>query len=179
MSAATALSVAASEHVPGQDRKLTADLDDFPNLHPLVVHFAIVLLLVGAFLQVANVYFMRPTVAWTAFAAAGAGVLAAYLAGGPYHAHAHGLSGHARLVLNEHDTWADWTLYLGLAGVILQGANLIYLTCNRWAVAAVAAVLLGSGYSVAKAGHYGSQLVYIEGVGPLGQYVESEVDHDH
>jgi uncharacterized membrane protein len=179
-----ATQVASAPNVPStvsaeHDLELTADLDDFPNLHPLVVHFAIVLLLVGASLQAANVYFMRPLIAWIAFCIAAAGALPAYLAGGPYHAHTHGLPEHAKLVLAQHDSWADWTLYLGGAGVVLQGLNLVYLTNKRWAVAGVAAVLLGSGFSVAKAGHYGSQLVYIEGIGPQGKYVESESTHAH
>lgn len=46
-SAPNVSSAVSAEH----DLKLTADLDDFPNLHPLLVHFAIVLLLVGASLQ--------------------------------------------------------------------------------------------------------------------------------
>ncbi|WP_298247807.1 hypothetical protein [uncultured Christiangramia sp.] len=39
-------------------------------------------------------------------------------------------------------------------------------------------VLGFAAYSVSEAGHYGSQLVYIEGVGPQGEYLESE-GHGH
>lgn len=34
-------------------------LDDFPNKHPLVVHFPIVLLLVAAAVQLCNILFLR------------------------------------------------------------------------------------------------------------------------
>ena len=34
-------------------------------------------------------------------------------------------------------------------------------------------------YAVANAGHLGSQLVYIEGVGPEGQYIEQPTDDGH
>lgn len=41
------------------ESKVTADLDDFPTLHPLIVHFAIVLILVAAGIQLLNLYFMK------------------------------------------------------------------------------------------------------------------------
>ncbi|WP_373515302.1 hypothetical protein [Persicitalea sp.] len=164
----------------GGSGSVAAGLDEFPNLHPLVVHFAIVLILVGAVLQLANVYFMKREVSWIAFVTTAVGFVAAYLAAGPYHPHAHELSEHAKQVLDQHDQWADWTLWLGGVGAALQGLNLFFLTDKRWALGLVAAVLLGAGYAVSQAGHFGSQLVYIEGVGPQGQYLEPEGDgHNH
>ncbi|MBU1822840.1 MAG: hypothetical protein KKG00_15200 [Bacteroidetes bacterium] len=85
----------------------------------------------------------------------------------------------ANQVLGQHDQWAEWTLGLGGIGAVLQGANLFFLTDKRWAVGLVAAVLLGAGYAVSQAGHFGSQLVYIEVVGPQGQHLESEEGHSH
>ena len=161
----------------GNSGNIAASLDEFPNLHPLVVHFAIVLILVGAVLQLANVYFMKREVAWIAFGTAAGGFVAAYLAAGPYHPHVHELSEQAKLVIGQHDKWAEWTLWLGGIGAALQGANLFFLQDRRWAVGLVASVLLAAGYAVSQAGHFGSQLVYIEGVGPQGQNVESEGGH--
>lgn len=46
-------------HHAEHEKKVTASLDDFPTLHPLIVHFAIVLLIVGAALQLVNVYFIK------------------------------------------------------------------------------------------------------------------------
>ena len=166
--------------VAGSSGNVAASLDEFPNLHPLVVHFAIVLILVGAVLQLANVYFMKRAVAWIAFGTAAVGVVAAILAGTKFHPHAHELSEHAKQVLGQHDHWAEWTMYLGGAGAVLQGLNLFLLTDKRWAAGLIAAVLLGAGYSVSQAGHFGSQLVYIEGVGPQGQHLEPEGEgHSH
>ena len=55
-----------------------------------------------------------------------------------------------------------------------------YYGQKRWFEVLVFLVLAFSGYSVGWAGHYGSQLVYIEGVGPQGKYLgnESEEGHD-
>lgn len=74
----------------------------------------------GATLQVANVYFMKKDIAWIAFGTAASGFVAAYLAAGPYHPHAHELSEHAKQVIGQHDLWADWTLWLGGIGAALQ-----------------------------------------------------------
>lgn len=177
--AATAYAHEGDQSGGGNSGNIAASLDEFPNLHPLVVHFAIVLILVGAVLQLANVYFMKKDIAWIAFGTAAGGFVAAYLAAGPYHPHAHELSEQAKLVIGQHDKWAEWTLWLGGIGAALQGANLFFLQDRRWAVGLVAAVLLAAGYAVSQAGHFGSQLVYIEGVGPQGQHVESEDGHSH
>lgn len=89
----TADSIAmAQQHVTGDtthhhdegmkvnDSKVTADLDDFPTLHPLIVHFAIVLILVAAGMQFINLYFMKKEIAWIITAILFVGVLAAWFA---------------------------------------------------------------------------------------------------
>ena len=164
-------------HHAHHEKKVTADLADFPTIHPLIVHFAIVLLIVGAILAVVNIYFIKKELAWTAFALVLVGFVAAYLAGRNFHPHTHGLTEHAKLVLEQHDFWADWTINLGFIGLLLQGINLFIFQSKRWAMAIVAVVLLSAAYAVAQAGHYGAQLVHIEGVGPQGNFLELEHDH--
>ena len=158
-------------------KKVTADLVDFPTIHPLIVHFAIVLLIVGALLALVNIYFVKRELAWTAFALVLVGFAAAYLAGRNFHPHTDGLTDHAKLVLEQHDLWADWTINLGFVGLLLQAINLFIFRSKRWAMAIVALVLLSAAYAVAKAGHYGAQLVHIEGVGPEGKFLELEHEH--
>ncbi|MBX2900695.1 MAG: hypothetical protein KF775_13660 [Cyclobacteriaceae bacterium] len=159
------------------ESKVKADLDDFPTLHPLIVHFAIVLIIVAAGMQLLNLYFMKKEIAWIITAILFVGVLAAWVAGRNFHPHTHGISAHAQLVLDQHDQWADWTVYSGVIALILQGLNLVLYKDKRWAAAVVAVVLAVSSYSVASAGHYGSQLVHIEGIGPQGKYLEMEHEH--
>jgi uncharacterized membrane protein len=159
---------------------IRATFSDFPSLHPLIVHFAIVLLIVGAIIQLFNIYFLKRELAWISFAMITIGVITAYLAGRYFHPHTHGLSEQAKLVLQQHDFWADWTIYLGFSGVILQGTNFFFMKRKRWAVAIVAVILTGSGFAVSQAGHYGAQLVHIEGVGPQGDFLESDKnEHEH
>jgi len=156
-----------------------APYSEFPSLHPLIVHFAIVLLIIGAVIKLVNIYFLKDELAWTSFTLIGFGVFSAYLAGRNFHPHTHGLTEHAKLVLQKHDLWADRTIYIGFTGLVIQGVNLFFMKGKRWAVTIVAIVLLSAAYAVSQAGHYGAQLVHIEGVGPQGKYLESHTDHDH
>lgn len=186
----TADSIAmAQQHVAGDtvhhhdegmahdEKKVTADLADFPTLHPLIVHFAIALIIVAAGIQLFNLYFMKKEISWIITAILMAGVLAAWFASRNFHPHTHGLTEHAKQVLAQHDKWADWTINSGIVALILQLVNLFLFKDKRWAVAVVAVVLAVSAYSVARAGHYGSQLVHIEGIGPQGKFLE--MDHHH
>lgn len=162
--------------MPHDESKLTADLSDFPTLHPLIVHFAIVLILVAAGLQLLNFYLMKKEISWIVAGILLGGVLAAWLAANNFHPHTTGLSEHVKQVLAQHDKWADWTINAGIVAVILQIINLFVFKGKRWAAGVIAVVLIVSAYSVSRAGHYGSQLVHIEGIGPQGKFLEMEHD---
>jgi uncharacterized membrane protein len=157
--------------------KVTADLSDFPSIHPLIVHFAIALIIVAAGMQLLNIYLMKKEIAWIITAILFAGVLAAWLAGKNFHPHTHGISEHAKLVLDQHDKWADWTINSGIVALLLQTGNLFIFKDKRWAIGVVTLVLAVSAYSVSRAGHYGAQLVHIEGIGPQGKFLELEHHH--
>jgi uncharacterized membrane protein len=166
-----------NEGMTPDESKVTADLDDFPTLHPLIVHFAIVLIIVAAALQLLNLILIKKEIAWIIAVILLIGVTAAWLAGRNFHPHTHGISDHAKMVLEQHDKWADWTINTGIIALILQVVNLFVFKTKRWAMAIVAVILVGAGYSVLHAGHYGAQLVHIEGIGPQGKYLEMEHHH--
>lgn len=159
------------------ESKVTAEFSDFPSLHPLIVHFAIVLILVAAGVQLLNLYFMKREISWIITAILLTGVLAAWLASRNFHPHTHGLSEHAQLVLDQHDKWADWTINSGIVALLLQIINLFAFKEKRWAASVITVVLVISAYSVSRAGHYGSQLVHIEGIGPQGKFLEMKHNH--
>ena len=167
------------DHIDHEVKKVTADLDDFPNLHPLMVHFPIVLLLIGAILAIANVIFLKKEIDWVITGLVFFGALGAYLSGRTFHPHTHDLTEHAKLVLAQHDKWADWTIYLSIAGFIGQVISQFIFKQKRWAVAVVAVLLIASAYTVSRTGHYGAQLVHIEAIGPKGKFLESGEGHTH
>lgn len=169
--------VASGEGLMTHDEtKVTARFDEFPSLHPLIVHFAIVLIVVAAGMQLLNILLVKREIAWIITAILLAGVSTAWLAANNYHPHTDGLDSHAKLVLEQHDKWADWTIYSGIAALLLQGANLFVFRGKRWAATVIGAVLIISAISVSLAGHHGSQLTHIEGIGPQGKFLE--MNHD-
>ena len=171
---------AISPELPEGDRNVKANLDDFPNLHPLVVHFPIVLLLLGAFLQIIQVFVLKRNLDWVILLCVGAGFIGAYIAGVYAHPHTHDLTETAKKVLEQHDIYAEWTIYASALGAVLKLGSLFLLKKNRLFEIAVLLVLGFAAYTVSEAGHYGSQLVYLEGVGPQGDYLESEEEtHPH
>lgn len=160
-------------------QSVKADFDEFPNLHPLLVHFPIVLLLLAALISIANIHFLKRDLDWIITIFTGLGALGAYAAGRWFHPHAHDLTEQMQAVLDQHDLYADWTIWLSITAFVLQLISQFVLKQNRWAVIVVSLVLAGAAYSVSQAGHYGSQLVHIEGVGPKGKYLETEESHEH
>lgn len=154
-----------------------ASFDQFPNLHPLVVHFPIVLLLLAALLQIIQLFVMNRNMDWVIFLAVGCGFIGAFVAGELFHPHAHDLSGMAKKVMEHHDKFAEWTIYSSALAAVLKLISVFFVKQKRGFEIAVVAVLLFSAYSVAEAGHYGSQLVYIEGVGPQGSHIEGDEEH--
>lgn len=168
--------VTPESHAAHQQQPASAHArpDDFPNKHPLVVHFPIVLLLVAAAVQLCNILFLRRELDWITTVATAIGFSTAYYVTNIDHPHTSGLTEHAQLVLDQHDFYADWTIYLAGVGLVAQLLNQFLFKRKRWSVLVVALILTGAAYYVAMAGHYGAQLVHIEGVGPQGKYLEAE-----
>ena len=86
----------------------------------------------------------------------------------------------AKLVLEKHDLFADYTIWLSGLGLLLKGISLFFLKDKLWFEIVIALLLAGAAYSVSQAGHYGATLAHIHGVGVQGNFIESLDDgHDH
>ncbi len=154
-----------------------AGISDFPTLHPLIVHVPIVLIPIALLLQLLVLFSRKEGLDWAVWLTLLLGLLGAWIAGRYVHPHTHGLTDQAQWVLDQHDLYADWTVWLALVAAILKGAavflrkQILALEISVWIV------LAGASWSVFHAGHYGAQLVHIEGVGPQGKYLELEDNH--
>lgn len=162
-----------------QSDSVQADLDTFPNLHPMVVHFPIVLLLFAFILQFIQLFIMNRTMDWVILLMIGAGFIGAYVAGTWVHPHTEGLTEMAESVLKQHDKYAEWTVWSSALAAVLKVVSLFWLKLKRGFEIAVFVIMAFSAYSVSQAGHYGSQLVYLEGVGPKGKYLGTESEEGH
>ena len=149
---------------------MPAPLDDYPTYHPMVVHAPIILLLLAALLQLVVLIKPSSPLNWLTLLVAFGGTVGAYVAGTFVHPHTDGLSDAAQVALETHETYADYTLWLGLAGTLLKGVTL--WRPLKWLEGVTAIVLLGAGIAVGLAGHQGGALTYQYGIGPRGAYLE-------
>ncbi len=161
-------------------KALQADLDDFPTLHPLVVHFPIVLLLLALISQLAGLFVFKNELSWiTLFLLAG-GFVGAYAAGNFVHPHTDGLTDYLEKILKQHENYADYTIWLSGIAMVFKAVSHFVFKRKLWGEVVVAVILMASAYTVSTAGHYGAQLIHIEGVGAKGEYLEIDKEgHQH
>lgn len=156
-----------------------AAMSDFSNLHPLVVHFPIVLLLIAFLTQMASFFLWKKQLNWTTLLLLLGGFLGAYVASTLVHPHTTGLTEAASLVLEKHDAFADYTMWLSGIGLLLKTISLFFFKDKVWFEIIIALALAGAAFSVSKAGHYGATLAHIHGVGVQGNFIESHDGQKH
>ncbi len=166
------ISADETDHVKLRD--VIAKFSQFPNLHPLVVHFPIVLLLLAVLSQLTGLFVFRYELSYVTLVLLALGFLGAILATTLFHAHPGGLPEKIHEVFEKHESFAEWTIWLSGIGF---GAKLIshfFLKRKLIPELIVLLILLGSAFTVSVTGHLGSQMVHIDAVGVQGHYLEKE-----
>jgi uncharacterized membrane protein len=151
-----------------------ASVRNFPNYHPLVVHFPIVLLLFAAFLQLLAFWKKELNIAVIILLICG--TLGAWLAAEIFDAHPNfkGLTQEAKNIFRLHHQFADYTTWLSTAALLVK-IFAFFVTRKKIFFEILACVLLiSSAVTVCVSGHYGSYLVHVEGVGPKGNQLKQE-----
>ncbi len=140
-------------------------------LHPALVHFPIVLILLGTVVAVASIFLRRwhlPWIAASLLAFGAVGAIAAAWTGGKEGELAGELSARGDQVLEEHEAWGERTRNLSIITAVLAiGAVSVsrFPVASRTVSVVAACAALAASYCVANAGHYGGQLVYKHGAG--------------
>ncbi|WP_167291272.1 DUF2231 domain-containing protein [Hymenobacter busanensis] len=150
---------------------------DFPNLHPLVVHLPIVLLLLSAALQGLRVYRDWPPVKWITIGVMAGGFLGALAASTVFHAMPLGLAPPAAAVFEAHEKYAGYTMWLSGITLLLAGIGVFFKVQGRAYEILVLVSAVATAGVLAVAGHRGAQLVYVEGVGPQGRLLDKSHGH--
>lgn len=148
----------------------------FPTLHPLAVHFPLVLLPTGFLLLALGVAFKNSGVKIAGWGVACAGTLGAWVSSELLHAHATGLSPIVAELFESHEYWAKVTVWISTAGLLIGLVRLVVRKFKGaiWLDLTGAALFLVASFAVAVAGHQGACLTHIHGIGPMGNHLMME-----
>jgi uncharacterized membrane protein len=148
-------------------------VEDFPNYHPLVVHFPIVLLIFAAVFQVLSFFVYRKEFSFATLILLLIGTISVWLASNMFHAHPMNLPAHVNDIYETHELMAKYTWWLALAALAAKSVSHFFNSRKWWSEAIVLILLIGASITVSIAGHHGAQLVHMGGVGPQGKYLEA------
>ncbi len=146
---------------------ILVSLRAFPSLHPLVVHFPVVLIPMAVGLLAAAFLARSKALEWAAALCMLAGWASSLAAGQVFHPHTEGMTLIAQGVLDVHETWAKWTVGLSApAALVIAWHSLIAGRRQRIVLGILAMTLsLAAAGSVLIAGHQGATLTHIHHVG--------------
>lgn len=143
-----------------------------PNpLHPAVVHFPIVLLLLGAVVTIAAVFVRKygvPALAAGLLVLGAVGTWGAVESGESDGGLVENTAPQVNDLVDDHERWAKRTLAMSILAAFAAGGSVI---TARWpriarAVAVVAALVsVAAAYGIYETGHRGGALVYRHGAG--------------
>ena len=153
-----------------------ANPTDFPTLHPLIVHFPIMLIILAAVLQLISFGVSPKEFGWLVLSFSLVGAVAAWLSSNTFHPHTSGLNENAQLLLLEHEQYASLTFWFAAAGFVVKASSTFVFKRAWWSETVSTLLLVVAAVAVAVAGHHGAELVHKEGVGPRGDFLET---HDH
>lgn len=140
-------------------------------LHPALVHFPIVLILLGTLVALPAAFTPRWHLRWIAAALLALGALGAVAASatGEEDGEAVERQPNVEAVLDQHEEWAERTQGFGIAAgfcaLAAAAATLRWPRAAQGIGIASAVVALFAAFCVFQTGHYGGQLVYRHGAG--------------
>jgi len=148
---------------------------DFSSLHPLAVHFPIVLILLAAAFQAVLVVKDWKQIRWATFFIMAAAFFSALAASTILHAEPSADAPKAAMEMFEaHEKYAAYTLWMSGITLLLKSIGIFFKIFRRMydILVLIAAIIAAVFLSIA--GHHGATLTHVAGVGPMGKYLMKE-----
>lgn len=140
-------------------------------LHPAIVHFPIVFILLGTVVAVAAIFWRRYQLPLLAGLLLGLGAVGAWVAvetGESDGGLVENISPQGESLLDSHENWARRTLIVAAVAAAAAGVSVglfWYPRAARGVGVVAAAIALAASYAVYQTGHRGGALVYKHGAG--------------
>lgn len=155
-----------------KERLFANPFTPFPTLHPLIIHFPIVLLALAPLLQLIGIFRKSLELHFAIIALLLLALVTALLAITMFHPETTGLPAATRELLERHGLFAGITIGVTVSALLLKLFSLLKRFLNP-VIELIALVLItGACLSVAITGHFGATLTHIDGVGPQGRYLQ-------
>lgn len=145
---------------------------DFPSLHPLIVHFPIVLILISVAFQTAVVCGNWQQIRWATLFIMGGAFFAALAASTVFHAMpSDDAPKEAMEIFADHERFAEYTLWMSGITFLLRCIGEFFKIFRRPYEILVLVAAMASATFLSIAGHHGARLTHVAGIGPMGRYL--------
>ncbi len=151
---------------------LFSDFSEFPNLHPLVIHFPVVLLLLSFFSMAAGLFVYRTPLSWVTLTLLAGGFAGAILASQVYYPQLAELPESTYDIFAKHRLFADITTWLAGTAFILKVISHFIFRNKTWADIVIFLIITASALTVSLAGHLGARMVYLKEMEKQEKYME-------
>jgi uncharacterized membrane protein len=156
----------------------TGTLKDFPRLHPLIVHFPIIFLILALIFQVCSFWIFKWELSWLTLILIVGGFIGSYLASNIFHGgdpNLQLLDTITRNTFEKHELFARYTVWISGIAALVKIISHFFLKRNAVSEIFLTLLLVGSAYTICVTGDMGARLVYIDGVGIQGNKIP---EHD-
>lgn len=152
----------------------TGTLSDFPRLHPLVVHFPIVFIILAFIVQIISFFVFKYELSWVSLFLIVLGFIGAFIATNVFHGgdpDLPALSEIARRTFEKHEQFAHYTEWIsGIAAVAKIISHFVFKR-KLWTGIIVAILMAGAVYAIHTTGDMGARLVHIDAIGVQGNRI--------
>lgn len=152
----------------------TGTLADFPRLHPLVVHFPIVFIILAFVIQIISFFVFKNELSWVSLFLIVLGFIGAFIATNIFHGgdpDLPTLSEIARKTFEKHEQFAHYTEWIsGIAAVAKIISHFVFKK-KLWTGIIVAILMAGAVYTIHTTGDMGARLVHIDAIGVQGNRI--------
>jgi len=157
----------------------TGSLEDFPKLHPMIVHFPIVLIILALISQLLSFFILKDELSWATIVLITGGFIGAFFASNVFHGGDLDVSVLHPIVketFERHEKYADITVWLSGIAMLFKIISHFIFKKKLISEIIVAGLLLGATYTIAVTGDMGARLVYIQTIGVQGNQLPKHDD---